>query len=505
MAKTENTFVTFANDKPENVYENTKDVNEYNTGFIAGTLINCRSINTALRMTTMVDNAFLNAIGIGNAEEYPGEVKTGYIADVNTEVSENTDSSSMTGVSFKDLDVKESIGNRSTLFDVTNAIFNAMRNFKPKFANCAEMVYCRRGEDIKPTASINTADRKYYHIDDAFVHLNGKETVNGDKSFKNNVHFGSRWANEANASEELPYVHMYGVLDCTTSYSKSDADNIDISKFSVSKEAGLCASNYSGDAKRGSILRPGFTIGHNHVSELYGSALGWNNIVSDSDGTHQYTMCLGNENYCNDAKYTTVIGTGNKSTYANTSLFGKDLASFEDGQIIIGSRNLSSYTTKPSEYENTSYASSFIITANAGTAGVTNGVTNMIEGYSWVNSSAPTTVKHALYLNCSTYCSSTITSNTFNTTSDRRLKENITDYNYHDSILDIPVKEFDMKSDGSHHIGCIAQDLQKKYPELVSEDANGYLRIEESKLVYLLMEEVKMLKARIEDLEKGCL
>ena len=49
--------------------------------------------------------------------------------------------------------------------------------------------------------------------------------------------------------------------------------------------------------------------------------------------------------------------------------------------------------------------------------------------------------------------------------------------------------------------GCIAQDLQKICPEIVHEDADGYLSIEETKLVYLLLQEVKELKKEIKALK----
>lgn len=92
-----------------------------------------------------------------------------------------------------------------------------------------------------------------------------------------------------------------------------------------------------------------------------------------------------------------------------------------------------------------------------------------------------------------------ITAHTFYATSDRRLKENIVDYKPEKSILDIPVKEYNFIGDDKKHIGFIAQDLQKVFPELVTERADGYLSIEESKLIYLLIDEVKKLKEKVGD------
>lgn len=92
-------------------------------------------------------------------------------------------------------------------------------------------------------------------------------------------------------------------------------------------------------------------------------------------------------------------------------------------------------------------------------------------------------------------------SNYFNATSDKRLKKNIQDYNPEASVLDVPVKQYEYKNTGAHSIGFIAQDLQALFPELVIEDADGMLGIQETKLVYLLMLEVKKLRDRVEELE----
>ena len=91
----------------------------------------------------------------------------------------------------------------------------------------------------------------------------------------------------------------------------------------------------------------------------------------------------------------------------------------------------------------------------------------------------------------------------FGTSSDFRLKQNIKSYKAEKSILDLDIKEFEYINDVAHkkHIGAIAQDVQEICPEIVYEDANGYLSIEENKLVYLLLNEVKELKKEIKKLK----
>lgn len=95
-----------------------------------------------------------------------------------------------------------------------------------------------------------------------------------------------------------------------------------------------------------------------------------------------------------------------------------------------------------------------------------------------------------------------VTANTYNAKSDRRLKENIIDYKPEKSILDLPVKKFDFIDGPKNQIGCIAQDLKEICPEIVNENEKGYLSIQESKLVYLLLDEVKKLKNEVEELKR---
>lgn len=96
-----------------------------------------------------------------------------------------------------------------------------------------------------------------------------------------------------------------------------------------------------------------------------------------------------------------------------------------------------------------------------------------------------------------------ITAQSFNALSDKRLKENIVEYSPNKSILDLPIYSYNFISDEkkTKKIGCLAQDLKEICPEIVKEDDNGYLSIEENKIVYLLLDEVKKLKKKVDELE----
>lgn len=96
-----------------------------------------------------------------------------------------------------------------------------------------------------------------------------------------------------------------------------------------------------------------------------------------------------------------------------------------------------------------------------------------------------------------------ITAQSFNALSDKRLKENIVEYSPNKSILDLPIYSYNFISDEkkTKKIGCLAQDLKEICLEIVKEDDKGYLSIEENKIVYLLLDEVKKLKKRVDELE----
>lgn len=90
----------------------------------------------------------------------------------------------------------------------------------------------------------------------------------------------------------------------------------------------------------------------------------------------------------------------------------------------------------------------------------------------------------------------------FRAMSDKRLKKNIKQFKSKKSILDLPIYTFDFINGRKNNIGCLAQDLKKLYPEMVDKTGK-YLGIQESKLVYPLILEVKALKEEVNELKKA--
>ncbi len=89
-------------------------------------------------------------------------------------------------------------------------------------------------------------------------------------------------------------------------------------------------------------------------------------------------------------------------------------------------------------------------------------------------------------------------------TSDKRLKENITDTHLEDLIDRVKIKQFDYISGQKNKIGVIAQDFIgdpfEKY--VLSQDGNGYYSVDYSVLYLAAIQKVQSLEKRLEALEK---
>jgi len=96
-------------------------------------------------------------------------------------------------------------------------------------------------------------------------------------------------------------------------------------------------------------------------------------------------------------------------------------------------------------------------------------------------------------------------STSFNTSSDERLKDNISDANDAASIIDtIQVRQFDWKVNGEHQrYGVIAQELDAVFPEAVAHGPteDDMLAVDYSKFVPMLLKEIQSLRARVANLE----
>jgi len=102
-------------------------------------------------------------------------------------------------------------------------------------------------------------------------------------------------------------------------------------------------------------------------------------------------------------------------------------------------------------------------------------------------------VNKSIYTNDHLKVKKTATAQSFNTTSDARLKDDIQPLNDAlSSVLQLQGKTYRWKED--HHkqdIGLIAQEVEQVFPELVEQDANGFKAIAYSRLTAVLIEAIK--------------
>ena len=99
---------------------------------------------------------------------------------------------------------------------------------------------------------------------------------------------------------------------------------------------------------------------------------------------------------------------------------------------------------------------------------------------------------------------------TANYSSDKRLKKNIKPISSAlDKLLQISGVEFDwiekegVHSHKGHDVGVIAQEVEEILPEIVVTRDNGYKAVNYEKIVPLLIEAIKDLKAEVDELKKS--
>ena len=98
--------------------------------------------------------------------------------------------------------------------------------------------------------------------------------------------------------------------------------------------------------------------------------------------------------------------------------------------------------------------------------------------------------------------------NGFYETSDARLKNFKDDINALDVVSKIPTKYFTWKKeevteniDPVLHIGTSAQEVQKIYPDLVTENEEGELSVDYARLSVIALAAIKELKKEIDELK----
>ena len=87
--------------------------------------------------------------------------------------------------------------------------------------------------------------------------------------------------------------------------------------------------------------------------------------------------------------------------------------------------------------------------------------------------------------------------------SDERKKNNIIYNPISSEYLDnINMVSFEYKGYTENHIGFIAQEIEKIYPQLIKKDNNGMLSVKYLEMIPLIIDYNKNLKKKISEIEK---
>jgi hypothetical protein len=307
-------------------------------------------------------------------------------------------------------------------------------------------------------------------------------------------------------------------------YSGNAGDIVDIDsyfkalKFVKSTDTTSSVDLYLDETKQ---IKP---VSYTNVGSVINTTPIAGNVIN---GTGEGSVLIANANNAAGGKNSVALGTGNTVQKEGALVAGKYADTKDNTLFAIGKGESSDKRSNVISATNDGVTIAGALTANTGD--VTFKKMSLTDEYlkitcdTSVESSAPIHITNSteatssggalkvsggayiekgLYLQGGVIAAGQIKGSSFYATSDERRKDNIEDYRCENSILDLQVRQFELKADGTHHIGCIAQDLQKICPEIVKEDEDGYLAIEESKIVYLLLDEVKALKKELEKLKE---
>ena len=105
--------------------------------------------------------------------------------------------------------------------------------------------------------------------------------------------------------------------------------------------------------------------------------------------------------------------------------------------------------------------------------------------------------------NNSVTCTSSISASTFSTTSDYRIKENVTELNETYSVDNLRPVEYENKITNKQSLGFIAHEVQEQYPFLVTGEKDGKdnQSINYQEIIPILVKEIQDLKKRVTLLE----
>ena len=132
-------------------------------------------------------------------------------------------------------------------------------------------------------------------------------------------------------------------------------------------------------------------------------------------------------------------------------------------------------------------------------------VTGAADFEDTLNVSGTVTIQSNLDVNGDATIGGSLTSDSFDTSSDSRLKKDIIDIEGAlDSVKAMRGVRYNWvdPEKPKREVGIIAQEVQAQYPEIVRERDNGFLVVDYTRLTAVLIQAVKELEARVAALEQ---
>ena len=207
------------------------------------------------------------------------------------------------------------------------------------------------------------------------------------------------------------------------------------------------------------------------------TALGYYSVASGGYGA----IAMGNQTTASGAN-STVMGEGGTASGAASTAMGRGTTASDYASLIIGQYNSSGSSATSATAFNTANTA-FVIGNGVDSSNISDAFKVMFNG--------DATVSNDLTIGGDVVVSS-----------DARLKANIVSLGSTIArLLLIDGKTYTMKKDGKQKIGVLAQDIQKVFPELVSEDDNEMLAVNYQGLVPVLINALKEQDDKISRLE----
>ena len=224
------------------------------------------------------------------------------------------------------------------------------------------------------------------------------------------------------------------------------------------------------------------------------NSVAWNNV---SGKPSSFTPAAHNHSAANITSGTLAIARIPTGTTSSTVALGNHTHS-----QYLTSSSLSGYATQ-SWVNSQGFIKSATDTKN--TAGSTNTSSKLFLIGATSQATSPVTYSNSsVYtINSELHASRMYATNGFYETSDARLKNFDEDIKALEVVSEIPTKYFIWKSDKSktEHIGTSAQEIQKLYPDLVTENEDGVLSVDYARLSIIALAAIKELKAQIDELK----